>query len=99
VVCTDTTSYIGLPPLTDPGSADARLALLFQERAYWLFLTGHRQGDLRRLVRNYQRLPDAVYPTGVYYGGQGFYGTDVTLPIPASELPNPLFHGCLNREA
>lgn len=108
VPCTDTTSYIGLPPLTDPGVAslpngksafDVRLELLFQERAYWLFLTGHRQGDLRRLVRNDGRLQNTVYPTGAYYGGQGRYGNDVTLPIPISERPNPLFHGCLDREA
>lgn len=93
----------GLPPLSDPGavggSDTARVRVLFTERAYWLFLTGHRQGDLRRLVRNYDRPQQAVYPTGPYFGGFGFYGNDVNLPIPAGERDNPLFHGCLNREA
>ncbi|HEX6134868.1 MAG TPA: tetratricopeptide repeat protein, partial [Longimicrobiales bacterium] len=37
-----------LAPLQDPGSPAARVDLLFQERAFWLFLTGHRLGDLRR---------------------------------------------------
>jgi hypothetical protein len=73
--------------------------LLFNERAYWLFLTGHRQGDLRRLVRNYGRSQETVYPTGVYYGGLGFYGSDVDLPIPATEQVNPYYSGCFNREA
>jgi hypothetical protein len=97
----------GLPPVSDPGASaqdTARVNLLFTERAYWLFLTAHRQGDLRRLVRDvslggYGRLPDTVYPTGFYFGGLGYYGDDVNLPIPTSERTNPLFHGCLNRGA
>jgi hypothetical protein len=93
----------GLPPLSDPGRVDgtdsARVTLLFRERAYWLFLTAHRQGDLRRLVSRYGRPQESVYPTGPYFGGQGLYGADVTFPIPESESPNPLFHGCLNRKA
>jgi hypothetical protein len=90
----------GLAPLTDPGVPDARVELLFQERGYWLFLTAHRQGDLRRLVREYHRNPEQVYPTGPYAGLAGRYGTDVTAPIPAAErVANPLFHGCLNRGA
>lgn len=99
-----TSGVSGLPPLSDPGaiggSDSARVTLLMTERAYWLFLTGHRQGDLRRLVRNYGRPQQTVYPTGVYFGGYGFYGTDVNIPIPfANEQPNPLYHGCLTRGA
>jgi hypothetical protein len=89
----------GLPPLSDPGSDSARVTLLFTERANWLFLTAHRQGDLRRLVSQYGRPQNTVYPTGLYFGGQGSYGTDVTLPIPSSERVNPLFHGCIDRGA
>ena len=94
-----------LPALHDPGTPQARLRLLFQERAYWLFLTGHRQGDLRRLVRQYHWPQDHAYPTGPYIVPEGFvspigtYGTDVTLPIPPEERLNPLFHGCLDRQA
>lgn len=90
----------GLAPLSDPGSDSARVTLLFTERAYWLFLTGHRQGDLRRLVRDYDRPEETVYPSGLYFGGIGVYGTDVTLPIPKAERDNnPLFHGCFDRGA
>lgn len=87
-----------LPHLTMPHTDTARVSLLFQERAEWLYFTGHRQGDLRRLIRQYHRSPDQVYPTGVYPGG-GFYGSAVNAPIPGAEYANPLFHGCLDREA
>ena len=96
----------GLPPLIDPGASltgtaasAARVALLFRERAFWLFFDGHRQGDLRRLLRQYTvfRDPGRVYPTGLYLAlGTGRYGSDVVAPIPPSEAPNPLFHGCLD---
>ncbi|HEU4642607.1 MAG TPA: hypothetical protein VFS44_09140 [Gemmatimonadaceae bacterium] len=90
----------GLAPLADPGSPDARVSLLFQERAYWLFLTGHRQGDLRRLIRDYGRDPERVYPTGTYPGAFDTYGGDVTAPIPGTErVSNPLFTGCRSRGA
>lgn len=90
-----------LAPLSDPGSDSARVALTFDERAAWLYLTGHRQGDLRRQLRQYAKYwPDQsrVYPTGTYLGlGSGRYGTDVNAPIPGTEYINPLFHGCLSR--
>jgi hypothetical protein len=88
----------GLAPLDDPGSVDAQVDLLFRERAFWLFITGHRQGDLRRLIRQYRRRQEHVYPTGFYQGGLAAYGTDVTAPIPPAERLNPLFTGCLNRD-
>jgi hypothetical protein len=95
-----TAGVAGLAPLTDPGTGERRVDVLFQERAYWLFLTGHRQGDLRRLVRAYGRDPRTVYPTGSYAGASGRYGDDLNAPIPADERRyNPLFHGCFNRGA
>ena len=39
----------GLPSLTDPGTDSGRVSLMFRERAFWLFGTGTRLGDLRRL--------------------------------------------------
>jgi len=94
-----------LPDLTDPGTDSARVSLLFRERALWLFLTGHRQGDLRRLIRQYGRGQEEVYPIGPGLprrpSGTIFdYGTDVTFPIPGAErVSNPLFHGCISRQA
>jgi len=89
-----------LPNATDPGTPGARVDLLFRERAFWLFLTGHRQGDMRRLIRQYGRDQSQVYPTGLYPGGSSAYGSDVNAPIPAAERQyNPQFTGCLTRGA
>lgn len=77
-----------LPPLTDPGTEVARVNLLFRERAFWLYLTGTRLGDLRRLVRQYGRGAETVFPTGAWHKG-GVYGGDVNLPIPFNEQQNP----------
>jgi hypothetical protein len=77
-----------------------RVDVMFHERAFWLFLTGHRQGDLRRLVRNYGRFQGNVYPTGVYAPVNAFYpayGDLVTVAPPVAERLNPLYHGCINR--
>jgi hypothetical protein len=86
----------------DPGPSandSARVSLMFRERAFDLYLTGHRQGDLRRLIRQYHRSQAVVYPTGAYPLGSTTYGTAVTAPIPSSELVNPLFTGCFSRGA
>jgi hypothetical protein len=87
---------------TTSASATMQVDVMFRERAFWLYLTGHRNGDLRRLVRQYGRSPEAVYPTGVYLNGvspTGTYHTDVNAPVPPGESINPLFHGCINRDA
>ncbi len=90
----------GLRPLDDPGSEELRVDLVFRERAFWLFLTGHRQGDLRRLVRQYFRAPDAVYPAGSYPGAEGVYGSELVVPVPVSERElNPMYSGCIHRDA
>ena len=87
---------IGMPTLTDPGSQAGRVTLLFTERAYWLYLTSHRLGDLRRLVRQYGRGVETVFPTGEYFKG-GTYGTDVNFPVPQAEKNNPNFSACIDR--
>ncbi|HZS59748.1 MAG TPA: hypothetical protein VFA43_10790 [Gemmatimonadaceae bacterium] len=90
---------------TSGASASMRIDVMFRERAFWLFGTGTRLGDLRRLVRQYHRDQSAVFPSGAYAGGGGFtqYGTDVSLPLPtgAGTVPNtnPNYKGCLNHAA
>jgi starch-binding outer membrane protein, SusD/RagB family len=88
-----------LPALTDPGTAAARVDLLFREKAFWTFSRGQRLGDLRRLVREYGRTPDQVFPVGQHYRGTT-YGPDVNLPITQDEINgNPKFTGCTDRNA
>ena len=95
----------GLPALEDPGSdMKANALVLFEERAWWLFGTGHRLADLRRLVRQYGFSQAEVFPTGSFFKG-GAYGTDVNFPIPFEEHENESLAGlegqslCLSRGA
>jgi hypothetical protein len=89
----------GLAALSDPGTPAARVDLTFRERAIWMFMTGHRVGDLRRLIRQYGRGAETVFPTGAYHKDNLVRGTDVNIIIPISERNNPQFHGCLDRNA
>ncbi len=86
----------GLRPLKLPATPDEQRQLLFAERAAWLFVTGTRQGDLRRLVRIYGVDREQVYPTGPYTvpGHTGVYGTDIEFGLSQDEFRNPLFTGC-----
>lgn len=108
---TEDASDAPLPPpaavtVADVGATPAaQQNFLFQERAITLFLTNHRIGDLRRLVYQYGRSAESVFPSGEYQADNPDksgtnYGTDVNLPIPQEEANNPLFGGsCINRTA
>jgi hypothetical protein len=76
-----------LPAITDPGTPAARVDTMFRERAFWLYATGHRLGDLRRLIRQYGRNEADVFPSGPYYKG-GTFGTDVAFQIAFNEQNN-----------
>jgi hypothetical protein len=85
----------GLPLLVAAATAKGNYDILFTERAYWLFLTSHRLGDMRREVR---QLGGAgytvatVYPVGRYEKITSFnYGADVSFPIPITERANTAF--------
>lgn len=73
-----------LPALADPGTDSTRVDLLFRERAFWLFATGTRLGDLRRLMRVYGRSSESVFPTGAYRLG-GSYGPATSLLFDRAE--------------
>ncbi len=88
----------GLAPLADPGNDIARTNLLFRERAFWMWGTAHRLGDMRRLVRQYSRTQETVFPVGEYHKG-GEYGSDVNFPVSSDERNNPKFTGCIDRSA
>jgi hypothetical protein len=86
-----------LPALTDPGSREARILQLYEERAFWLHLTAQRLGDMRRLMRVYGLQQSQVFPTGTTVFNTP-YGTDVNFPVPFVEGNNPLFAGeCFDR--
>lgn len=81
----------GLTPLGDPGTQTAREDLLFRERAFWMYFTAHRLGDLRRLVRQYSRSAETVFPTAAYHKQGLTRGTDVSFIIPQPEENNPSY--------
>jgi hypothetical protein len=84
----------------DAMTAAQRVDFHFRERALWMYATGHRLGDMRRLVRQYGRAENTVFPTGAYYRPQyPSFGSDVNFPVPFSETNNPNYSGCIDRNA
>lgn len=87
-----------MPALATPTAKDDAITVFFREKAFWQFARGQRLSDLRRLVRQYGRSADSVFPTGTFHKG-GTYSADVNAPVPDSEKSNPLFTGCIDRNA
>jgi hypothetical protein len=96
---------VGLPALTDPGTPAGRVRQFFEERAKWLYGTGQRLNDLRRMVRQYNpAIPgefttEKVFPSGTYIRpgvegprADGVYGTDVNIPLVFDEENNPNYN-------
>jgi hypothetical protein len=77
--------------------ASGRLDQLLTERAFWMFATGQRLGDLRRLLTQYGRAAGSTLPIGPYHKG-GNYGTDANLPVPTSAR-GATYAGCTNRSS
>jgi hypothetical protein len=85
--------------LPTPATQTAATSLFFREKAFWQFGRGARLGDLRRLIRQYGRTEDQVFPEGGFHKAPFAFGDDVNLPVPDSEKQNPNFTGCLDRKA
>jgi hypothetical protein len=83
-----------------PTTKAAAIDLLYKERGFWFWITGHRLGDMRRLITVYQRDAETVFPTGPMATATspipGNYGTSTSVTIPFSERNNPKFQGCLD---
>ncbi len=74
-------------------TGDALMLAHMEERAFWLYSTGHRHGDLRRLVDVYGMQASDVFPWGAYFKG-GNYDSNLTFPVPQSEANNPNYVEC-----
>jgi len=91
---------LGALPGAAPATKDAATSVFFREKAFWQFGRGMRLGDLRRLIRQYGRTEDQVFPTGKFHkAGGASYGTDVNLPVTDNERTNTNFTGCIDRKA
>lgn len=85
---------------TDNSVADtSRVNVMFRERAFWLYLTGHRLSDMRRLIRQYGRAANHVFPSGLDAVVGAPYGSSIEFPVSSDESNNPNSHGCLNNHA
>ena len=88
--------------LSAPADQASATSLFFREKALWQFERGWRMNDLRRLVRQYGRTQDKVFPSGIFIRNgtpTGNYGSQVAFPVPDAEMYNPNFHGCLDTKA
>jgi hypothetical protein len=86
---------LSLPALNLTGmTGEALRTEHFDERAFWLYSTGHRQGDFRRLVDVYNMAPSDVFPWGTYFKG-GDYSSILSFPVPESESNNPNYVECI----
>lgn len=89
-----------VPDTSDPGNQEARVDLLFRERAYTFYLMGRRMGDLRRMTRHYGRDPETIWPTGLSEGRDYLvYGPNyVFVPEPqgigSEAANNPNYNQC-----
>jgi hypothetical protein len=88
-----------MPALPNPATQTDAVNLFFREKALWQFSRGFRLNDLRRMIRQYGRTQDQVFPTGIFFKSQTPYGTDVNFPVTVDEYNNPDFKGCLDRKA
>jgi hypothetical protein len=67
---------------------------LLKERAYWMYVTAHRLGDWRRMLRPpYNAAPFSFVTGDVYPIGAGIQPT-LEFPTPSTTNPNPNFVAC-----
>jgi hypothetical protein len=75
-------------------SRKAQMQQILSERAFWMYVTGHRLGDWRRMLRSpynaapYSFVTEDVYPVG------GSLSTTLEFPTPQLTSPNPNYKAC-----
>jgi hypothetical protein len=88
--------------LPTPPDQTTATDVFFREKALWQYERGYRMDDLRRLVRQYGRSQDVVFPAGKFTRNgtpSGNFGSQVAFPVVDDERSNPNFHGCLDTKA
>jgi hypothetical protein len=72
----------------------AQMQQLLTERAFWMWVTGHRLGDWRRVLRApYNASPFGFVTSDVYPVGPGISST-LEYPTPLFTNPNPNYKAC-----
>lgn len=91
---------VGLPDTTSPANAHNKIDLLFRERAFWFYGQATRLADMRRLVRQYNRDANTVFPIGPYVGNPAVFSFGdamVFSPSRGEFNDNYKFSGCFHR--
>ncbi len=77
--------------------------VMFRERAFWLYVTGRRFGDLRRRVRQYSRPFGEVFTVGTnpyVISVQKIFSGWANLGPPVRDIEtSPKYSGCIHRNA
>lgn len=92
---------VGLADTLSPIQMSDKVDLLFRERAFWFYGNAVRLSDMRRLVRQYGRDVNTVYPTGFYNKSEDTYSYGdavVFVPSVGEFTENYEYTGCINRE-
>jgi starch-binding outer membrane protein, SusD/RagB family len=72
----------------------AQMLQLLSERAFWMYVTGHRLGDWRRMLRApYNGAPFNFVTSDVYPVGTNISST-LEFPTPTFTSPNPNYKAC-----
>ena len=75
-------------------SPKAQMQQLLSERAYWFWVTAHRLGDWRRVLRTpYNGAPFNFVMSDVYPTGAGLFDI-LEFPTPVFTNPNPNYKAC-----
>jgi hypothetical protein len=75
-------------------SPKAQMQQLLTERAYWFWVTSHRLGDWRRVLRTpYNAAPFSFVMSDVYPTGGGLFDV-LEFPTPLLTDPNPGYKAC-----
>lgn len=91
---------VGLADTIAPAARSQQVDLLFYERAMWFYGEARRLSDMRRLVRQYGRGVNSVYPTGQYSRSRTIYtygSATVFIPEFSEFSQNYKYQGCINR--
>jgi hypothetical protein len=86
----------GLAPVADSSGASPKgqMQQLLYERAFWMYVTGHRLGDWRRMLRPpYNAAPFSFVTSDVYPVGTGLQPT-LEFPTPSETNSNPNYQAC-----
>ncbi len=92
---------VGLADTVSPATTAQKVDLLFRERAFWFYGQGTRLSDMRRLVRQYGRNINSVFPVGQYNRSTTVYiygDAVVFVPDNAEFRENYNYSGCIHRK-